>query len=271
MQKIFGSKHVFDWLVAHGHFDEVAMECMQAERRKPRAPRAGPEHCAIKHARFLRKQASYVMRWKTRACMWDAGHGKCEQCTWEERGKEKLRLCGLCKLRVCHYCAVDEHSLCKQCDRGPSSRDAMVPRRMPAEQRAPVGCDYCGVGELAGACYLCGRFLCDDCRLDQAVVTCVQCPEVHAAMGGLKGLSLRMNQVRKPGSSFEKLVTTDPAHMDAHARSHSIAANHGRLARWGAYTDGSRTYHRGAAWQASQAWQQRQRGGPDHPDDAPPE
>ena len=86
-----------------------------------------------------------------------------------------------------------------------------------ASRPMPLSCDNCGTlfralassqgaAVVGKACVRCNRWLCEGCRLRQAVGHCIECPALHESRGGLLGTTLEHPKVCFSEEHVQKLT-----------------------------------------------------------------
>ncbi len=173
------------------------------------SPEERQKHAQHKRAFKLRRQALFQRNKLRKSQLATCPAGSCGHCSWWDY--EGRIQCWVCKVAVCNFCQVTGHVLCHRC-KGQCREEvdgfyflelAELPRHQTRGE-----CESChawtlGPGDAGSSrvasgtrgleeCYLCHRWLCLACRLDQTPAHCVVCPVERLQHKGHTGLSLRI-------------------------------------------------------------------------------
>ena len=171
-----------------------------------------------------RRAYRYAMNCVRRFTASDMPPGSCNTCQWQTDWERDADMqprvqCFSCTRLVCRrWCCVPEFLVCKQCHPGPELPvNMLVPATVPITQTSDA-CSSCGIstfptGQAAGSadsragrqplrmCTRCNRWLCVNCRQQQAPTTCVVCP----ALQQMELPSLRQARTGPSATEIERL------------------------------------------------------------------
>ncbi|MCP4240814.1 MAG: hypothetical protein GY772_09670, partial [bacterium] len=167
-----------------------------------------------------------------------AANQPCYVCGWRQEGgaaqsRAAMTWCLRCNQTVCYWHVAQRGlMLCQRCGEQHGTGNIMAIAQLPRHEW-PGACEakHCQTfREVIGFCYVCNRWLCTACSLDQMPPRCVHCPVLEQASGGDLGKPPTEHRVARR-------LTTREAVEAATAK-----AGKGRLPKHG-FAEGSRRGH----------------------------
>ncbi len=258
MDTWFRKKSLVDTIFKTGHWNERLATMYAADLALHGGGASSPaavtteeaqRRAQHRHAFKLRRNALFWRNKMRKAELASRTPGECANCGWSE---QDCRIqCWVCKRLVCTFCQVTNHVLCHRCkDLCREEFDGyhyLEPPELPLHS-CTDHCESChtpttpgdaGASRVAPAtgelqeCYLCHRWLCVACRLDQTPAHCVVCPVERAKNKGHTGLSLRVPRSTPTPDMVEDLTRRADQATAAIGRAKFSSGAFGREARLG--------------------------------------